>query len=236
MKKLLSVALLCCTVLTAKAQSPGTQLWRFWLVDDGGESSGAQMDASPALGGDDEVYFASYSRLWRLRWKSSCSDENFWFTNSARISHGTTGNPTIAPDRTVYVSEGVDSSIGDSGVRAFNRNLTYKWGSRFTTTGQVFGAPALGTDGTIYVACDDEGGAFGINPGGSQKWAKTWTIGSDTVLNDIDASFALAADWTLYALGEHDPGYFFSLAAWPTTPTFNWFSSIEGTSHFWCLQ
>ncbi len=63
-----------------------------------------------------------------------------------------------------------------------------KW--KYTTGGYVYSSPAIGSDGTIYVASDD-GKLYAINPDGSKQWG--------TAIGALGhSSPAIASDGTIY--------------------------------------
>jgi len=70
---------------------------------------------------------------------------------------------------------------------------TKKW--TFSTNGWVSSSPAIGSDGTIYVGCEDHN-LYAINPNGKQKWA--FTTGGV-----VNASPTIGSDGTIY-IGSQD--------------------------------
>ncbi len=67
---------------------------------------------------------------------------------------------------------GYDSSIyftTSNSIEKFDKTKSSVW--RFVTTGGVHSVPAIGTDGSVYIA-DDAGYLYGLNPDGSLKFKK----------------------------------------------------------------
>jgi outer membrane protein assembly factor BamB len=54
-----------------------------------------------------------------------------------------------------------------SPIVSWAQDGTEKW--HFTTGGDVYSSPAIGTDGTIYVGSNDNN-LYAINPDGTYKW------------------------------------------------------------------
>jgi len=74
--------------------------------------------------------------------------------------------PVLAADGTIYVgSSTLYGYTADNKLVAFNPDGTLKWTSPIGA--QIPVAPAIGSDGTIYVYA---GSLYAINPDGTQKW------------------------------------------------------------------
>ncbi|MFD0681642.1 MULTISPECIES: beta-alanine-activating enzyme beta-propeller domain-containing protein [unclassified Paenibacillus] len=73
-------------------------------------------------------------------------------------------------------------------LAAPSSNGMKRWG--FTTWGQIFSSPAIGTDGTVYVGSND-GKLYAVNKNGTKKW--------EFVTGDqVTSSPAIGADGTIY--------------------------------------
>ena len=166
---------------------------------------------TPAIGFDGTVYLASCLRCEVFNpplppegvlYAISPGGQLEWNLTIAPSGQGydSLSSPTIAPDGTIYVS--------DIGFRivAVNPNGSLKW--ELKTSGEVVGSPAVGFDGTVYVAIDDPPPAttceaalnkclVALNPDGTIKWAQS------TIYHPVDAfsSPAVGSDGTLYAGG-----------------------------------
>ncbi|MBM3845148.1 MAG: hypothetical protein FJ405_02520 [Verrucomicrobia bacterium] len=107
-------------------------------------------------------------------------------------------SPAVGPDGTIYIGTRASTSPPLEGtVRAFNRDGTPKWTH---TRGYYFGylksfdsSPAVGSDGTIYIGCDD-GYLYAIWPGGTLRWS-TQLVPNGAA---IKSSPAIGSDGTIY--------------------------------------
>jgi hypothetical protein len=86
-----------------------------------------------------------------------------------KIGNGTSGNPSIANDGTIYV--------GGSKLYAIYPNGTLKWSFTLGTNQAIDkSSPAISSDGTIYIGTyrlDLDGGfIIVINPDGTERWSK----------------------------------------------------------------
>jgi hypothetical protein len=101
--------------------------------------------------------------------------------------------PTVAPDGTVYIGTAIAGlfAITNDGTTA-----SAKW--VLTNIGGAT-APALATDGTIYVYAGLT--LYALNPDGSQKWSTNWGNGDTIAAPAIgrDNTIYLAHDGYLYA-------------------------------------
>ncbi|MCE7700062.1 MAG: chitobiase/beta-hexosaminidase C-terminal domain-containing protein, partial [Methanobacterium paludis] len=77
----------------------------------------------------------------------------------------------------------------DKKLYAINPDGTLKW--TYTTGGSIYGSPAIGADGTIYVGSYTDKKLNAINPDGTLKWSYTTT-------GTIFGSPSVAADGTIY--------------------------------------
>jgi outer membrane protein assembly factor BamB len=172
-----------------------------------------EVFGSPVIGSDGTVYIGTlngpdhdgdlyaFNPDGTLKWKYH--------------TYGVMGAPTIGSDGTIYVG-------GHWGMLyAFNPNGTVKWtfDIYFSDTGNIktegnlwdrtiYSSPAVGADGTIYIATYNGDGLYAINPDGTLKWKyrisnvmySTPAIGSDGTiyLGDISFTFyAINPDGTL---------------------------------------
>lgn len=128
----------------------GTQNWTFTV----GYSSSV---SSPTLASDGTIYVVAERSLYAVNWDGT---EKWVFPSAGRYLSGARSGLAIDADGTIYVG-------AYETFYAINPNGTQKW--TFATK-EAYGLPAIGEDGTIYVASDDEGKLYAINPDGTQKW------------------------------------------------------------------
>lgn len=96
----------------------------------------------------------------------------------------------IGPDRSVYATPGWDH---DTWLTAFDPDGAVRW--RTAIGGHVYGAPATGPDGTIYVGTSS-GRFCAFNPDGSLRW--------QAAIGAVVASAAIGPDSTIYVLRSPD--------------------------------
>jgi len=153
----------------------GTTKWSY--------DTGDSVECSPAIGLDGTIYFSTYGATGgffalnpdgTLKWKYA----------SMTIG-GTT--PVIGPDGTIY--------FADARLTAFSPDGNLKWQLNNGTQG----APAVGTDGTIYAP--NALGLDAINPNGTTKWSFKTSVGgaSSPAIGPNGAIYWGSADGNLYA-------------------------------------
>ncbi len=178
----------------------GTQQWAFAPYEYLGGLTGVdEVWSSPAIGPDGTVYVGFW--LGNLYAINEVGSLNWVFPTAGNVD----SSPAVGSDGTVYVGD-IESQlfmvgyppvpvyiVGPSHVYATNPNVfticgtspntyacpTQKWA--FQTAGAVESSPAIGADGTIYVADDPAynpttglttaGQLYAINPDGTEKWA-----------------------------------------------------------------
>jgi len=169
--------------------------------------------SAPAVDKDGTIYFTTLSdyfialnpngtEKWRVRMP---------------VTADTWSSPAIGTDGTVYIGSArrydENLELGDETVRgnlyAINPDGTEKW--RFDIGSDVCPSPAIGNDGTIYIAgyegAPGDGKICAVNPDGTEKWCyyyEKWQESSPTVGPDgtiyigsyIGKIFALNPDGT----------------------------------------
>ncbi len=170
-------------------QANGAWKWGQWDVNLGGS-----IDSSPAIGVDGTIYVGANNGYNGDNFSAIRTNGRVKWTFRARGFVETA--PAVAADGTIYVSSS-DFVVDSSGrlntspwhyLYAINPIGTQKWS--FYLQGFGGSSPALGTDGTIYLGCDD-GYLYAIDPAGAQKWrfhTDDW----------VRSSPAIAADGTIY--------------------------------------
>lgn len=158
----------------------GNQLWSY--------PTEFLIESSPALGPDGTIYFGSMdNRLYAI----SSSGDFIW-------KYGTAGDvmatPAIGADGTVFVPVSHRRIVTEELVfyfNAFNPDSTTKWSYEIgEETYEVTNSPVIGTDGTVYFACEDKN-LYALDSEGNLRWTHS--------LPDISKSTpAIGADGTLY--------------------------------------
>ncbi len=157
--------------------------------------NGASFFASPAVDSMGKVYaIASDDYLYRIDPVLGYMDWRF------RISTGgflPISSPAIDDRReTIYVGCGGAANDGNYYLLALTYNdndADSKW--LFPTGGPIRSSPAIGSDGTVYVGCDDDF-LYAVAPGGTGLW----TFQTE---RDVVTSPAIGEDGTIY-IGSED--------------------------------
>jgi len=194
-------------------------------------------DPAVAVGADGRIYISSSRRLFALAPDGGV----LWtYTNTFRVVclDSVLGPPIIGHDQAVYVTAGG----ADRRVLAFNPNGTMRW--QFNTgreayedggecgtiiLGEVWGLPAMGADGTIYVGAKLATSYFStsrpilyaINASGTTNWHLSLNGG-------VIESPAIGADGTIYVTTLAPPTN--RLEAISSTGIWRWDAQIPGFS------
>lgn len=148
--------------------------------------------ASPAVGGDGTIYFVTNDWLaYAIRPDGTVK----W---SFKMADSGCAPPTIAPDGTVYVASEYragDSMLGTADtpgmLYALHPDGTKKWSASFFKTA-VRTPPAIGPDGTVYVATQADGLMALDATSGAFKWSYWPDVGI------LHSSPAVGADGLVY--------------------------------------
>jgi alpha-tubulin suppressor-like RCC1 family protein len=162
----------------------GTLKWNF--------SISAAAQAGPSVATDGTVYVPADKKLFAVnpngtqKWVFDTSVNG----NPAWTSFPVYSTATIARDGTIYFGAGI-------AVYALNSSGVQKWQSYLN--GEVYGAPVIGFDGTVYAF--ENGSQFvALRPeNGSRKWTQYTYSG--------EAGPALGYAGPIYVPGRTDPGY-----------------------------
>ncbi|EDY84738.1 PQQ enzyme repeat domain protein [Verrucomicrobiia bacterium DG1235] len=87
---------------------------------------------------------------------------------------------------------GIAVALGETGDEVWS----------FQTVGSIFGAPAVGADGAVYVGSRDSK-VYAVNPDGTQKWVfetGDWVDSSPTLSHDESAVYVGSWDDKMYAV------------------------------------
>jgi len=95
-----------------------------------------------------------------------------------------TAPAAIAADGTIYV--GISSGGTSNRLVALNPDGTQQW--TFSVPNQISSSPAIGADGTIYLANHN---LYALNPDGTAKWTSSFTVGNGS-------SPVIGSDGTIY--------------------------------------
>ena len=178
----------------------GSQKWTF-------TPSFAGVSFAPAIGADGTIYVGSANgTLYAVNPDGS---QKWAFPTGLQVF----SSPAIGADGTIYV--GSYDNLEDGGISGHLyaltdgglNTVTLKWA--FATGTVEYASPAIGADGTIYIASENSSLSkiYAVNPDGSQKWAVP-TVGSES-------SPAIGADGTIY-IGTDD-SHLYALVGSPTT-------------------
>jgi len=144
----------------------GTTLWTL----------GLGLQGSPTIGPDGTVYVESASSV--LYAVDPQDGQVYWQFAGSEGSIGVRGSPALSPDgQTLYLpSGGGDLYALSAGPTGGSLEWTYE--IEGPADGGIENAPAVGPDGTIYIATgggygDSPGDIEAVNPDGTPKWAYT---------------------------------------------------------------
>ena len=155
--------------------------------------------ASPVIDGNGNLYIQGENPfpggswyLWCVN-TSDCSVNWRYYLGATLPKYEFQSSCGISPvDGTIYVGY-------ESALYAIKPDSTLKWS--YPTGGKVRSSPAVASDGTIYVGCDDNY-LYAINPDSTLKW-KYQTGGALTSSPAMDSKNVIyigSADGKLYAI------------------------------------
>lgn len=157
-----------------------------------------KISQNPAIGLDGTIYFCSEvypdSKVYAVS-PDGIQQWNYEFQTYPGIARST----TIGPDGTVYIV--YLRNLNQNSLYAFNPNGTLKWALKETHTFST--APAISSNGTIYIGSRTEG-LTAIRANGTVKW-KLPDILSNLDFNSSpviqkDTVYANSSDGKLYAV------------------------------------
>jgi hypothetical protein len=154
-------------------------------------SGGGDCYATPAMGKDGTVYYCAGDKLFAFKYEDNVL-ESLWSLDAG--DDVSECSPAIGPDGTIYIVAQIDNeneyggyllAVDPDGTESDER---LKW-SICLGQGEVF-SPAVGPDGTIYVAMAAEnemmGRLFAVNPDGSPRWDYDADGNMDSVTLEYD--------------------------------------------------
>ncbi len=150
----------------------GSFSWRFRTL-------GVYNNAAPAIGRDGTIYTAGWATLYALH-----PDGSIRWTYD--VGQHITGPPAVRPDGVVYVPAGSLFALDANG------SLMWEWTPPSDAVG---GAPAIGSNGTIFVNSFGHS-LYAINVDGTLNWSYK---AGDCCSVDVPSSPAIGRDGTIYA-------------------------------------
>ncbi|MCZ3365336.1 MULTISPECIES: PKD domain-containing protein [Methanobacterium] len=180
--------------------SKGTLKWTY-------HTAGSIYGSSAAIGSDGTIYIADYNgalyainpdgtQKWIYKLLFS-SYKNATIKNSSGTTYYVT--PSIGADGTIYVEsqnnlsynlDGYCGSLPRFTLFVINPDGTLKW--TYNTTEELYGAPAISSDGTIYIIGASK--LYAISSSGELLW--TYSIG-EVATNEV-VSATIGHDGTIY--------------------------------------
>ncbi len=189
----------------------GTLRWSFKVPSD--HSLGDVVLASPAVGPDGTVYVAGYfdASLYALnpedgslRWTCVCADANATLRSQRGQLYAA---PVVGDANVIYQALVSDPSLYAIDVQTGTVLWTLDCSASLTSTAEVWvsdsvwSEPALGPDGTLYVAMDDPY-LRAVTPDGTLKWTVQLgqTGGFTLTVSPDGLIYAAGDDGTLYVV------------------------------------
>lgn len=176
--------------------SKGTLKWTY-------SAAGSIYGSSAAIGSDGIIYIADYNATLyainpdgTLQWTYKLISnpyENTRVINSSETAYYVT--PSIGADGTIYI-ESQNTVLYNYrytavyALFAINPDGTLKW--TYNATEELYGAPAISSDGTIYIICASK--LYVISSSGELLW--DYSIG-DVATNEV-VSATIGRDGTIY--------------------------------------
>lgn len=181
-------------------------------------SHGKPYRCIPAVGADGTIYVGTYDHALHAINPDGTEDWVFTIGGSPAENQFYFSSPAIGPDGTIYATTHADWNL-PIWLYAINPNGTEKWhyGGEVATggSGSNYGNPALGDDGTIYIASRLDG-IIAVDPAdGSEIWR--YCTGSK------GGSCSIGADGTIYSISGGD------LYAINPDSTFKWVADTSLT-------
>ncbi|TNJ63344.1 hypothetical protein FE784_25840 [Paenibacillus hemerocallicola] len=185
----------------------GTKIGDLYAIKPNGEkkwtfrAKGSGVYIPPVLGADGTIYVKSFSSGGDSLYALNPDGSIKWSSDTKTYS-----KPAVGADGTLYI-------WSDMKLLAYNPDGTVKWGmdagKPFLTNAAVcggnqplFSTPAVGADGTVYVATAVSDWFYAIDPRGKVQWqyyAKGFGGYSPAV--GTDGTVYMVSPKTLYALG-----------------------------------
>ena len=174
MVRVLALVLFLVSSLTGLGQAPGTLIWEY--------TTGGPVWSSPALDASGTLYLGSSDTLHAL---IASTGKTVW---KLTVPGAAFGDASIGPDGTLYIG-----SVSNGRVWAVDSQRgTRKW--EYQTGGDVWSAPAIGSNGAIFVASND-GTIHALDSGsGTKRWEFRIPGGTD----HLYSSPTVGSNGTLY--------------------------------------
>jgi outer membrane protein assembly factor BamB len=148
-------------------ENGGTELWERSFHDGG-------LDVSPTIGPDGTVYVEdSVSKVYALNPENGHAYWKFAGSTGTFLGEGT---PALSPDGTTVYLTTAGGDLYAVSAGPTGGQLAWTYHIQGPTDGGIANAPAVGPDGTIYVATagnngNTPGDIEAVNPDGTLKWA-----------------------------------------------------------------
>ncbi len=182
-------------------EADGSPLWTY--------DANSPLLSSPSLGLDSTVYVGS--KDGKLHAISADGSLLWMYTTDGPIS----SSPAVSEEGNVYVGS------QDGRLYALDQDGSELW--RFETqgpsavpTGSIFASPAIGTDGTVYIAGLYDPNLYALDPEtGNVRWQCSfesggWPFASPVVAEDGTIYQTLLYDSSLYAIEPNNGGIIWS--------------------------
>ena len=156
-----------------------TMKWECYLGSTTEQTGAIASDGTIYYGINDGVLFA-VNPDGTIKWQ-------------VKLGYDMESSPAIGDDGTIYIS-----ADGNKRIFAMNPNGTIKW--EFQTNGSLR-APALDTQGNLYIGCGD-GYFYSLYPNGTLRWKTEFgfVCGGKGPVIDHDQTVYFASSGTLYAM------------------------------------
>ena len=110
-------------------------------------------------------------------------------------------SPAISNDGTIYIGYSTVDSQGNPSqgyLVAFNGNGSVKWSYSLLPGDTIYeSTPAIGANGIIYIG-SSLGYVYAVNPDGTSKWFRQYTLGLPVIIGSITASLTIGYDENIY--------------------------------------
>lgn len=163
----------------------GKLLWSFATEDRIWSTPAIAVDGTVYTGSDDDHLYAIDGKTGQQKWRyriGACTEPMGFGPEGTRCD--VDGGPTLGEDGSIYV--------GGDGLYALWPDGRLRW--KFATPEHVPTAPAIGTNGSIYIGCLDDA-VYAVRPDGTKEWEFRTT-------RDVESAIAVGQDGSVYFGGD----------------------------------